>query len=262
MRRTLLFISLIVLAFFLAGCNSPQLTATDVRTIKIAGSTSMLPVSETLAQYYENKTSGIHVNVQGGDSTIGMRGIINGIVDIGALSRALTMEERKELNSYEIAVDELSIITNPENPLQKMDYTKVRDVFSGKITNWKELGGPDHAVSVIVREEGSGTSIVFKEAIMGDNSIYGQAAVLPSTGAVKAAAARDKYAVGYISSNYLSEEIKPLIIISGEKESHILTRHLIYVSKKQVDPTVQAFLDFASSDEAKKVLAEIKKSGS
>ena len=262
MRRTMLIISLVVLALFLAGCNSLQQTATDVRTIKIAGSTSMLPVSETLAQYYENKTSGIHVNVQGGDSTIGMRGIINEIVDIGALSRALTTEEREELNSYEIAVDELSIITNPENPLQKLDYTKVRDVFSGKITNWKELGGPDHAVSVIVREEGSGTGIVFKEAIMGDTNTYNQAAVLPSTGAVKAATARDKYTIAYISSNYLSKEIKPIIIKHGEKESHILTRHLIYVTKKQVDPTVKAFLDFAVSDEAKGLLAGLKKPGS
>ena len=264
MRRTLLFISLVMLALLFAGCNSSRQTAASVQTIKIAGSTSMLPVSETLAQYYEKKTAGIHVNVQGGDSTIGMRGIINGIVDIGALSRPLTTEEQKELNSFEIAVDELSIITNPENPVQRLDYTIVRDLFSGKITNWKELGGPDHAISVIVREEGSGTDNVFKEAIMGDTNIYNQAAVLPSTGAVKAAVARDKYAIGYISSNYLSKEIKPLIIIiiSGEKESHILTRHLVYVTKKQINPSVKAFLDFTSSDEAKKLLAGLEKSGS
>jgi phosphate transport system substrate-binding protein len=253
-----LFTIVVAAAVLLSGCSSFMQNSGGVHTIKIAGSTSMLPVSETLARYYENQHPGININVQGSDSTVGMRGMINGIVDIAALSRSLTANEQKELNAYEVALDQLTVITNPENPVERLDFTDLRDIFSGKITSWKQLGGNDYPISVLVREEGSGTALVFGETVMGEQNLCTNAAVLPSTGAVKAMVAKDKYAIGYISSNYLSKEIKPIIIKRGKIESHILTRHLVFVTEKRVEPSVRDFLTFVSSGEAKNILAELK----
>ncbi|WP_066634612.1 phosphate ABC transporter substrate-binding protein [Desulfolucanica intricata] len=258
MLKKLFFIFLMVLVVFLQGCSFSILTVRDVLSIKIAGSTSMLPITEALAQYYQKKHPEIHVNVLGGDSTIGMQGVVNDIVDISALSRTLTPSEQKNLNYYVIAKDELYIIVHPQNPITKMKITQVQEIYNGKITNWRQLGGPDQVISVIAREEGSGTHSVFKDVVMSkDTNITEEAAIMPSTGAVKAAVARDRYAIGYISSNYLSKEVKTLIISHGNQESESLARSLVYVTKKQVSPQTRDFLEFATGAEAQNIITNL-----
>lgn len=256
MRR--LLIGIFVLTLLMAGgCAAPGERGKSLETLRIVGSTSMLPLSEKLARNYEKSHPGVRIYVQGGDSSLGLKGVAGGIAEIGSLSRPLNSQEKARFNCFQLTTDKIMIIVNPDLQVSHLTLGDLKDIFSGRKKNWKELGGPDLPITVITREQGSGTYNVFRETIMGRSiKIADNALVMTSTGAVKSTVARDRCSIGYISSQYLSGEVRPLLVDEGKNKSIIFSRPLVYITDKKVDGTTRDFINFVLSDEGKAVIDE------
>ncbi len=254
--------TIIMTLFFalpLCGCAGLNLNNKDTATMRIIGSTSMFPLTEKLAGEYEKTHPGVRIYVQGGDSSLGLNCVSGGIAEIGSLSRPLTTAEKAGLDYYQIATDNIMIIVNPSLNISHIKLPDLIDIFIGKINNWKDVGGPDAPMTVITREQGSGTYNVFRDTVTGRKSkIADSALVMNSTGAVKTAVAGDKYAIGYISSRFLSDEVRPIPVDDGKSRTMLLSRPLIYITKKGADSTTMGFINYVLSVEGKAVINEFR----
>lgn len=270
MKRSILAVLLVVGIFMLmGGCvGGPQAEEADPDALKgeitVAGSTSVQPLSELLAAAFMKENPGVRVIVQGGGSGVGIEQANNGTVDIGASSRELK-EEEKGLGLIEtcIARDGIALVVHPDNPINGLKVEQIRDIFSGKITNWKELRGNSGNIVVINRESASGTRGAFEELIMGKDAKLIKSIEQNSTGAVRTAVAMDKNAVGYVSLTGLSSDVKALKVNEAEATAeniqagaYPVNRPFLYLTKGEQSNIVKAYLKFASSDKARQIIAE------
>ncbi|MCL6479578.1 MAG: phosphate ABC transporter substrate-binding protein [Peptococcaceae bacterium] len=258
MQRVLaVSISALLISLALYGCGKGAGSKENGHTpvIRIAGSTSMMPISEKLARAYEARHPGVKIHIEGGDSSVGIRGVMEGILDIGSVSRSLTEEEKKSLRSYKITEDSVCIIVNEKNPVRELTINQVREVFSGKITNWSEVGGLNRPVTVISREKGSGTHNVFEDTVMGKGTAVDEkAVVMTSTGAVLGAVMRDVNAIGYVSSNYQAGDVRTLEIHTGEDKVFVLSRPLFYITPAGASELTRSYLEFCTGPEGKRIV--------
>ena len=197
----------------LCSCNNqhPGKNGKAKHTITIAGSTSVMPFTEKLAEHFMLDHPNFVIDVQGGGSTAGIQAVTNNTVNIGMSSRELNDKE-KSLNTITICHDGISIILHPQNPINGLTLQQVRDIYNGIITNWKELGWIDRKIDAVTREEGSGTRSAFEELVMKKKEIDDGIMVQDSNGSVKEVVATDPYAMGYISLGLLDEKVKPVAI--------------------------------------------------
>ncbi len=152
--------------------------------IIIAGSTSVQPFIEKVAEHFMEKHPEIQINVQGGGSTAGIQATFNKICDIGTSSRNLEISE-KDLKVIVIAIDGIAVIVHKDNSVNNLSTEDIRSIFSGKIENWQDLGGRDEKIIPVTREEGSGTRGCFEDMIMGDGIISDGCLVQDSNGSVR-----------------------------------------------------------------------------
>lgn len=252
---------------FVAGCgkpqNAPQGTSELQGTITIAGSTSVQPFSEVLAEKFMEKNPKVKVNVQGGGSGQGIQAAASGAAQIGSSSRELTAQEKAQLVETKIAMDGIAVVVNPANPLAGLTADQVKNIFLGNIKNWKEVGGPDAAITVVSREEGSGTRSAFEELLLAKQPAVKTAIVQASTGAVKTTIAGDKNAIGYDSLAALDSSIKALQIDGVEATaanvkngSYKASRPFLYLTKGQPEGVIKAFIDFVMSDEGQQIMVK------
>lgn len=230
--------------------------------ITVAGSTSVEPFAELLAEEYMIHHPQSHIYVQGGGSTAGIEAVRTRAAHIGMSSRSL-MGGEKSLYSVTIAKDAIAIIVHPKNPIQDLSLVKVRGVFSGKIKNWKELGGNDNPIVLVTREEGSGTREAFQKLVMGKEEISLESLVQDSNGAIRQVVAGDPNAIGYISLGLVNEKVKALKI-SGAQPSlkniesgrYHLIRPFLFVFNGEPVGEAKSFLDFVMSPEAQRLLSK------
>jgi phosphate transport system substrate-binding protein len=245
----------IILVMFLFGCSK-----THKNSINIVGSTSVQPFAEMLAQEFERLNPGVHVEVQGGGSTAGIQSVLQNIADIGTCSRQLAGSETN-LNSILIAKDGLAIVVHPSNSIDNLSREQIRDIFSGKITSWKELGGKDQPIRIITREEGSGTREAFVKMVMGKSRISRKALNQESNGAVKELVKNDPCGIGYMSLGLVVNELK-MVSVDGIKPTideakagkYPLVRPFLFVTKNEIKPESQKFIDFVLSSNAQEIL--------
>ena len=140
----------------------------DKDRIDIAGSTSVQPLAEQLATEYVGNRDDIQVNVQGGGSGMGIRSVSQGIADIGTSSKELSAEDSVGVETVELGKEGIVIGGHNSNTINDLSTDQINQIFSGEITKWKELGGPDEEIHVVTREEGSGTRDAFESIVMGD----------------------------------------------------------------------------------------------
>ena len=250
------------LAFILAvlpACGRPEHAAV------VAGSTSVLPYAEILAEAYAHLPEGGGVEVQGGGSAAGITAAQSGTADIGMSSRALK-ESEAGLWSVEIAKDGLAVIVHPSNPVADLTLEQIRGVYAREILNWAELGGRDAKIHIITREEGSGSRSAFEDLVMGKESeITPRAIVQASNGAVRQLVSDDPDAIGYISLGLVEEGEKPVRalrlngvaatlqnIVDG---SYALSRPFLFVAKGEPAGPAKDFVDFVLSPEGRRILA-------
>ncbi len=252
-----------MLVFFLcllalAGCGRTE----QQKGITVAGSTSVQPFADKWAEVYMEEHPDRVVNVQGGGSSAGIQATKSGVAQIGTSSRELKPEE-KDLHEIVVARDGLAIIVHPTNSINNLAVEQVKAIFAGNIRNWKEIGGNDTAITVVTREEGSGTRGAFQEMVLKKQRVYKGAIVQDSNGTVREIIAGDPYAIGYISLGLVNDKVKALHLDGIEPaENNILlkkyklVRPFLFVTKDVPSGESSDFIDFVLSKEGQLLIQE------
>ncbi|HXY75035.1 MAG TPA: phosphate ABC transporter substrate-binding protein [Dehalococcoidales bacterium] len=229
--------------------------------LTIAGSTSVQPFAEILAEKYMQLNKVDVVNVQGGGSSAGIKSVETGTADIGMSSRELTPDEQG-LTVIPIAIDGIALIVHPSNPIQNLTLQQISDIYSGKIKKWNEVGGPSWQIHLVTREEGSGTRSAFTDMVMKKVQIDPTAIVQDSNGAVRQVVTGDKAAIGYISLGLVNSEVKAIAIdnVLPSKETilnhdYTLWRRFLFLIKGQENAAEKQFIDFTLSPDGQEILA-------
>ncbi|HUT32843.1 MAG TPA: phosphate ABC transporter substrate-binding protein [Planctomycetota bacterium] len=248
-------IALAVSALLCAGCGSDRGNA-----VHVVGSTSILPFAEMLAEEFNRNNADVRVEVQGGGSTAGIQAVTNGTAQIGTCSRSPKPEE-SGFTTITIARDGIAIVVHPSNKVNGLTREQIRDIFTGKIANWKEMGGEDKAITLVTREQGSGTHEAFTHLVMGDARFAASALTRKSSGAVNKLVESDPGAIGYMSLALVHGELKALTVdgVKANAEdvlngTYPLVRPFLFVVKGTPSEAAQKFIDFVLSPPAQQIL--------
>lgn len=263
---SILAIVLIASLALAAGCGStgPKGTSSALNgSITVAGSTSVQPFSEALAEEFNAENTGATVNVQGGGSTQGITAAKSGAANIGASSRELKPEEKAGLKEFTIARDGIAVIVNPANKISNLTLVQLKGIYSGQIVNWKEVGGKDAKITVVSREAGSGTRGGFEDIVMKKTPITNKAVIQSSTGSIVTTVANDPNAIGYASMASVNSTVLT-VAVEGTKPSedtvaknqYKISRPFIYVTKGEPTGIAKAFIDYVLSEQGQEVLAQ------
>lgn len=268
MRKKLILKSILVITvvvFLIAGVVVTNYAAKEGK-ITIAGSTSVQPASEKLAKAYMKKYPKVTVYVSGGGSSVGVKSVADGVVNIGNCSRELKADEKKKwpaLKTHLIGHDALMVVVHPRNEVDNLTIKQIRDIYAGKITCWSQVGGKAGTIVVISREEGSGTRKVFEEVVMGEDKITPHAIFHISAGMVRTAVAETPRGIGYISYPYLDPSTKAVTIDGVAPTWENLTagkfplvRPLYKLTMGEPTGLVKDFLEFVLSPEGQKIIKE------
>lgn len=233
--------------------------------ISISGGTAHIPVMKEAAKRIMSANPDVSISIAGGGSGVGIKQAGEGIVDVGNSGRKPKDAEieRYGLAMFKWAIDGVGVAVNPSNPVKAMTKEQLKDVFSGKIANWKDLGGADKAVNVYTRDEASGTRSVFWKKALGKGEIISSANFVVSNGAMKTAVANDPYAIGYVSVGHMDSSVAGVAldgvaptldaVKSGEYK---VARGLYSNTKGEPSGLVKLFIDYLMSPEGQKIAAE------
>ncbi|MEI7900409.1 MAG: phosphate ABC transporter substrate-binding protein, partial [bacterium] len=228
--------------------------------ITLAGSTAFQPFAEKLADHYMTTHSEVAITIQGGGSALGIQSALSGAAQVGMADLVKLPKEADALKSVVVARDGIAMVLNPANTIKGLTMEQVRGIFFGTIKNWKEVGGADHAITVISREAGSGTRSSF-EQIIGGVTLTGDALIQDSNGTIRETVSNDANAIGYLSHGLINEKIKPVTVdgfACTEKDiksgDYKLVRPIFLVYKPDVSPACQAFLGYLLTAEAQELL--------
>ena len=250
----------------LVGCsNGGGSGASDASKITVSGSTSVGPTMEVLAEDYQKANEGVTIEVQQVGSSAGITNTIDGTSQIGMSSRDLKDEEKSEgLEEYQIAIDGIAVITNTANDVKDLTMDQIKDIYTGKITNWKEVGGKDAQIVVVSREDGSGTRDGFQEIVgFESEELTGDAQISDGSGNIKTTVQGNENAIGYISFGYLDDSINSVKIGGVEpteenvyKDKYPISRPFLLVTKGEATGDAKALIDYILSDEGQNTIKE------
>jgi phosphate transport system substrate-binding protein len=222
--------------------------------LQIAGSTSVQPVAEVLAEAFA-RAGGPRVRIQGGGSTAGVQAVLTGVAGLGAISRSLTPAERAQgLTEHVIAYDVLTVVVHPDNPVAGLTGVELRALFAGEVRDWRQIGGRPGAVHLVSREAGSGSREAFRSLV---GPVSPRAIIQNSAGAIRTAVMYDPQAIGYVSLGVAQlGGVKPLLI-DGRRPGgtgYPLVRPLSLVSRGRPVGAAAAFIRFAGSPEGRRLI--------
>ena len=253
---TVLVIALAALT--LAGCARK-----DTSPVTTDGSTSMEKVIGTLGEAFTEK-EGINVTYNPTGSGSGIQAVSEGRCDIGLSSRALKDDEKASgLKETTLALDGIAIIVNPQNPVQDLTLEQIAKIYTGEITNWKDVGGEDAEIVLIGREAGSGTRDGF-ESITDTKDACQYRQELTSTGDVITTVSRNPNAIGYASLAAIKDSVKALTVngvapteATVKDGTYLVQRPFVLVTKEgtALNETAQKFFDFATSADAASIIS-------
>lgn len=233
-------------------------------TVATDGSTSMEKVIGTLGEAFEQNHDGVTFTYNPTGSGSGIKAVQNGRCDIGLSSRNLKDEEKESgLKETVLAYDGIAIVVNPENPIADLSVEKIADIYTGKIKNWKEIGGQDAEIVLIGREAGSGTRDGF-ESITGTEEKCEYRQELTSTGDVITTVSSNPNAIGYVSLAAVNNSVKAIKVDGVEPSeetvkdsSYVIQRPFVLVTKEGVElsKVAQEFFDFVTSDDATELIS-------
>ncbi len=251
------------------------LSATQVygQSVKVKGSDTMLPLVQAVSEIFMDQYKSILVSVTGGGSGVGITALRDGSTDIAMASRSLKMSEKIELQGakkdvaeVEIAYDALSIIVHKSNPVEKLTREQLEGIFTGQITNWKQVGGPDLAIVVFTRESSSGTYEFMKEHVMSKKEFAKTAIGSASNAAIVQSVSQTKGGIGYIGLAYIEDVIKPVSVSfdngpfvkptfkNALDKIYPISRPLFFYYVKTNEAKVKTFIDFFLSPLGQKMV--------
>jgi phosphate transport system substrate-binding protein len=239
--------------------------------IVIKGSDTCLPLSQQEAEAFGKK--GGSVTVTGGGSGVGIAALMAGTCDIAQSSRPMKFDEKQKISEAGkttkeviIGYDALSVIVHPQNTVKNLTRKQLEQIYTGKITNWKEVGGQDMKIVVYSRESSSGTYEFFKEHVMKNKNYVASALSMSATGAIIQSVKQTKGAIGYVGLAYLNKEVKAIHISYDDKtfvepsvanaknKIYPVVRPLYYYYSINNEKKVKPFIDFVKSAEGQKIV--------
>ncbi|MBP3632266.1 MAG: phosphate ABC transporter substrate-binding protein [Oscillospiraceae bacterium] len=274
MKKIIALVLTALLALSLVACGSESKTddtktddqpAALTGTVSTDGSTSMEKVIGALSESFMAQNSGVTVNYNPTGSGSGITAVQEGTCDIGLSSRALKDEEKSAgLKETVLAYDGIAIIVHPDNPVSDLSVEQLAKLYTGEITNWKDVGGNDAEVVLIGREAASGTRDGF-ESITGTKDKCQYRQELTSTGDVITAVSQNPDAIGYASLASVKDSVKALNVdgvtpseAAVKDGSYKVQRPFVLVTMegKELSPAAQAFFDYAISSDAASIIAK------
>jgi phosphate transport system substrate-binding protein len=243
--------------------------------IQIKGSDTMVNLVQAWAEKYMEKNPEVFVSVTGGGSGTGIASLLSKTCSIAASSRKMKKKEIElaeskgiEPKEFVVGYDGIAVVVNPKNPIDKLTLKELKDIFTGKITNWNQLGGEDKRIVILSREVNSGTHIYFKEHVLENEDYAPTALLLPSSQAIADEVAQNLQAIGYYGMGYISKDQKAISISLDGKEyipptianvkegKYPICRPLFFYTDGEPKGQIKDFLDFVLSDEGQLIVIE------
>ncbi|MBN1433564.1 phosphate ABC transporter substrate-binding protein [Candidatus Fermentibacterales bacterium] len=258
--------SILKAAVFTAALALVPLKSAGADTeITLFGSTTVQPLAEKLGEAFEALHSDIMVTVGGGGSSVGVKAAGEGTADIGMASREVKESEFQEFPGivvHTIARDGIAIVAHPGVSVSNLTVEQVRQIFSGEISNWSGVGGPNQVIVVIAREEGSGTRAAFEELVMDEALITSGAILLPSNGAVRTSVSTTPNSIAFLSFGYLDPSVRGLSIegiepsVSNAKTGiYPVVRPLNMITPGPAGGAAARFLEFIMSPDGQAIVS-------
>jgi len=274
-----------ILSITACGPASSAETASDsqAKYIENKGSDTIVNLALAWAEKYQGDHPDIRISVTGGGSGTGIASLINGTVDIANASRQIKSEEIDQAKSngvdpveHVIARDAIAVIVNPENPVNELTLQQISDIYSGKVTNWKEVGGDDKPIVKLSRETNSGTHVYFLETVLrlskkDDKTLFSMdTLLLPSSEGIIAEVRQNPNAIGYDGLGYVADDLKMIAIAEEDGGAYVLpsiptvndktypiARDLYMYTNGQPEGLLKEYLDWIFSAEAQKIVADL-----
>lgn len=244
--------------------------------VVVKGSDTCLPLVQKEAETFMKTNKGTSISVTGGGSGVGIAALLSGSTDIAMASRSLKMDEKMKLNATKKAYNEttigwdaLAVIVNPSNKVGKLTRQQLEDIFTGKITNWKQVGGADLKIVVYSRESSSGTYEFFKDHVMQKRNFANNVLSMPATGAIIQSVSQTKGAIGYVGLAYLEKKVKAVwVAFEGGKYvqpsfanahngTYPIVRPLYFYSLKSSDKQIGPFVKFILSAKGQAIVKQV-----
>lgn len=275
-RVRFLLIAACLVLFAISGCGRQ-------RTIQVKGSDTMVNLGQAWAEAYMAKHPEASISVTGGGSGVGIAALINGDVDIAQASREMKPEEKEEARKrgrdpkeFVVARDGLSVIVNPKNPLDKLTIEQLSGIYTGKIRNWKQLGGKDAPIVVLSRDRSSGTHVFFLEHVVrmgnpkGPEEYHKTVLMQVSSQSIGDEVSKNENAIGYVGMGYVEKGRHKAIAVAKDANSpfvqpsaenvlngtYPIARPLYMYTPGEPEGTVKDFIDFVLSDEGQRIVAK------
>lgn len=259
--------TMVVSTMLFAGCGSSdnqaassggdKAASTLEGKVSASGSTALLPMLKPAQEAFEQKNEKVTVNIAGGGSFTGMNQVAEGAVDIGNSDVDLPDEYKdKGLVDHKVAVAPFVLITSPENKVANLSIQQAADIFTGKITNWKEVGGDDQAITIIHRAKSSGSRAIITATILKGQEFTDNASIQDSNGAVLKGVATTPGSIGYVDAAYADKTVKTFSLdgVPFSTQAVIDGKYPVFgyehmYTKGEPKDAVKAFIDYVMSDE-------------
>ena len=259
-----IFLSVLVLLSVAAVTEASDLDIFDAEKgmLKIAGGTAHIPVMKEAAKMIMQKNSGVRITIAGGGSGVGIKQVGEGLIDIGNAGRKATEKEISQygLHMVKWAIDGVGVVVNPKNSVTSLTTKQLGEIFSGKTTNWKELGGVDKNINLYDRDAASGTRSVFWKKALKKGDVSTKANVVVSNGAMKTAIAGDPYGIGYVSVGHIDGTVAPVALdgvvpdlANVKNGDYWVARGLYSITKGEPVGLARLFLEFLLSPTGQKI---------
>jgi phosphate transport system substrate-binding protein len=253
------------------------ITTTAIFAQRIKGSDTCLPLSQKVAEAFMKSQSGASVTVTGGGSGVGISALIEGTTEIAQSSRKIKFDERgkmqeggKTSKEVIVAYDALAIIVHPQNRVTNLTREQLEGIFTGRIRNWKDVGGDDLAIIPYARETSSGTYEFIKEYVLRNRNYMNGILSMPATGAIMQSISQTRGAIGYVGLAYLNSNVKAINVSYDQGKSYVaptvanaknntdpIVRELYYYYDAKQEARVKSLIDFVLSTEGQKIVTEI-----
>lgn len=248
-------------------------------SIQVKGSDTMVNLAQAWAESYMEKNPEL-IAVTGGGSGTGFASLMSGSCDIAMSSRNIKPKEIEqakqkgfEPKEIKVALDGIAIVVNPKNTISRLTIDQIADIFTGRLTNWKQVGGPDSQIVILSREVNSGTHVYFKEHVLRKNDPASKeefspsALMLPSSQAIADEVAANTGAIGYYGMGYICDRQKAIAVAKDLssayeeptidnviKGAYPISRPLLFYTKGEPQAAVKKFIDFALSPQGQEIV--------
>jgi len=273
--KTKAIILLALASTLLAGCGRTKMG------IQVKGSDTMVNLGQAWAEEFMKQNPNLSIAVTGGGSGVGIASLINGSADIAQASRQMKEEEyaaarKNKMNprEFQVGIDALTVVVHPKNPISRLTIKQLGDIYTGKIKNWKEVGGDDKPILLLSRDKNSGTHVFFLEHVLrggnpkGPEEFAKSALLLVSSQAIADQVAENPTAIGYFGLGYYNpKKQKALAIAKDDKSPYVLpsvktaltgeypiSRPLYMYTPRQPVGDVKAFIEFALSPKGQQIV--------